>query len=470
MLQCPNCGGNLKFSPSAQKMNCDHCSSQFDPYLFDSKTQDAKEKELYDVTIFTCPQCGGEIISTDNTAAGFCSFCGASTILYSRISKERRPSYLIPFKKTKEDCKKAYKTLMKRAIFAPKELKDEKCIDSFRGIYMPYWSYEIVQEGSFHLPGEKQNRVGDYIITKYFELTGDVDSWYDGFYYDASSAFDDQISEKLAPFQIKEQMKFTPAFLSGFYADIADVSEKLYENEAKEKIHKENLARIRQTPTFAPYHIKTTGSKAVIPEVYVRSVSRTMFPVWFLSYQKKGRVIYATVNGQTGKIVADLPIDPKKYMIGSLLLSIPLFFLFNWTLVLTPSLLTVVNAVLAVLTLFLYGTESNQIVKKELHLEDQGYNWVQNQNRNEQATSQETQSRKGKEKPKIGGYFSGAVAFLISVALLVLRPVSDLYYYGGAIFSLFAIAYTIVSIIRSYNILSTHKLPQFERQGGDDRA
>jgi hypothetical protein len=50
----------------------------------------------------------GEILSTDDMAAGFCSFCGASTVLYSRIEKEHRPAYIIPFTKTKEDCKKAY--------------------------------------------------------------------------------------------------------------------------------------------------------------------------------------------------------------------------------------------------------------------------------------------------------------------------------------------------------------------------
>lgn len=56
-----------------------------------------------------CPNCGGEILSTDNTAANFCSFCGASTILTSRVSKQQRPGYIIPFSKTKEDCKQAYK-------------------------------------------------------------------------------------------------------------------------------------------------------------------------------------------------------------------------------------------------------------------------------------------------------------------------------------------------------------------------
>lgn len=463
MLQCPNCGGNLKFSPSAQKMNCEHCDSQFDPYFFDSKTQDAEEKELYEVTVFTCPQCGGEILSTDHAAAGFCSFCGASTILYSRISKEHRPRYIIPFSKTKEDCKEVYKKWMSHAIFAPNELKDEKCIDSFRGIYMPYWSYEIVQEGALSLPGEKQSRRGDYIINKYFDLSGEVDSWYDGIYYDASSSFADQLSESLAPFHTKERKKFSPAFLSGFYADIADVSEKVYENEAKEKIRKENMSRIRQTPLFAPYQMKTTGKNAIIPETKVRSVEETMFPVWFMSYRKKDRVIYATVNGQTGKVVADLPVAPSKYLIGSLILAVPIFMLLNWGLVLTPSVLTGIIALLSLVTLVIFGTESSQIAKRESHVDDRGLNWAKNQ-------SGRKQERTGKTGGKIGGYLGGAIAFVISILLIFFHPVSDLYYYGGAILSLIAIGYTIVSIIRSYNILSTHRLPQFDKQGGDDRA
>lgn len=458
MIQCPNCGGNLKFSPSVQNMNCEHCNSQFDPYQFDSKTQDAEERELYEVTVFTCPQCGGEILSTDNAAAGFCSYCGASTILYSRISKEHRPRYIVPFRRTKEDCKKAYKKLMSRAIFAPKELKDETCIDSFRGIYMPYWSYEVVQEGSLSLLGEKQNRRGDYIITKYFSLTGEIDSWYDGIYYDASSAFEDRISEHLAPFNIGERKDFTPAFLSGFYADIPDVSRKVYENDAKGKVWEENLKRIKQTPQFASCYMKTTGAGIMIPDAKVRMVEETMFPVWFMSYRKKDRVIYATVNGQTGKVVADLPIAPTKYIITSLLLAVPIFLLLNWLLVLTPSVLTIWIALIGVLTLFLYGIESRQIAKRNSLEEDKGRNW---------ANQQKSQSM---DKPKVIGYFGALIAILISILLFVFHPVSDLYYYGGAICSLFAICLTILSMIRSYNMLSTHKLPQFEKQGGDDRA
>lgn len=481
MIQCPNCGGNLKFSPSAQKMNCEHCNSQFDPYQFDSKTQDAEEREFYDVTVFTCPQCGGELFSTDLAAAAFCSYCGASTILYSRISKEQRPNYIIPFQKTKEDCKEAYKKRLRGAIFAPKELKDETCIDSFRGIYMPYWSYKAVQKGGLELPGETERRQGNYIVTRHYRLTGEINSWYDGIYYDASSSFEDQISEQLAPFHIEERKEFSPAFLSGFYADIPDVSETVYENDAKAKAYEENLKNIRQNPGTVAY--RTTGSGVIIPPVKLEKAEKMMLPVWFMSYRKKDRIIYTTVNGQTGKVVADLPIDPVKYVIGSLILTIPIFFLFNWIFVLTPSTLTVLIALLGLLTLGIYAAESNQIAKRGSLSEDKGWNWANHQrNQNETGQIQTEQQKEGSrqsekpvrraasDKPKRSGYLGAIAAVGISVFLMVIHPASDLYYYGGAIASLFAICFTIVSIIRAYNTLSTHRLPQFDKQGGEDRA
>ena len=107
MYECPNCGGNLRYDIPSKMMACASCDSKFDPYEVSDKNG-AQEQEEYEVTVFRCPQCGGEIYSTDNTAAGFCTFCGSSAVLESRLQKEHRPKYIIPFGQTKEQCKEAY--------------------------------------------------------------------------------------------------------------------------------------------------------------------------------------------------------------------------------------------------------------------------------------------------------------------------------------------------------------------------
>ena len=195
MIQCPNCGGSVVFDIASQQMKCGSCSSIFSPYDF-QYGNGAEESNEYDVVIFKCPQCGGEIASTDESAAAFCSYCGSSNILESRLTREKRPAYIIPFKKTKNECKKLFSKRVSKALFAPSDYKNSK-VDSFRGIYMPYWLYDMSQRGSLGVKSSTSHRSGDYIITDHYLCTGDIDSVYNGISYDASSTFADDISEEI---------------------------------------------------------------------------------------------------------------------------------------------------------------------------------------------------------------------------------------------------------------------------------
>ena len=534
MIACPNCGGNVHFDIASQQLACEYCQNHFDPYAFDTKTSDGIESQDFEVTVFSCPQCGGEILSTDNAASGFCSFCGASTILYTRIQNEHRPNYIIPFKKTKEDCKQAYADLMKRAIFAPKELKDTKKIDSFRGIYMPYWAYYITQNSFLNIKGKKSYRSGDYIITDHYDLTGELDAYYKGISYDASSSFSDNISENLAPYDVKGMKKFTPAYFSGFYADTADVSSAIYEPVAKELA---NAQTTTQIDNFAPFkeYSKTYNQNGVAYNTTTNEIDYTMFPVWFMSYRNGDRVAYATVNGQTGKVVADVPVDPWKYLLGSLVLALPLFILLNIFLTLTPAATLFLTAILAVLTGITYTIEISKVVRKENDEDDIGKASKKDIATQNQTVGQKMQTTRQKASVQLlvspmvfviaffvfalfiafsgssaimsdgfhmgwlfviaaaaitlvigfiktskvplkrkgfGGLISILAAIVVSsfVALLGNILIYDWFFYGAAIFAAFCIFYTIKDIIVAYNVLSTRRLPQFNKEGGNNRA
>ena len=71
---------------------------------------------------------------------------------------------------------------------------------------------------------------------------------------------------------------------------------------------------------------------------------------------------------------------------------------------------------------------------------------------------------------KKGTLFSSIFAIVLCIVIAILQPVSDIFYYGAAILALLAIFYTFKDIIGYYNIMSTRRLPQFDRTGGDDRA
>ena len=517
MYQCPDCGGNLRFDIVAQDLACMYCNAHVDPYSV-TKDYDAVENGMFEVTKFSCPQCGGEIYTTDNEAAAFCSYCGASSILTERISDEKRPDYIIPFKKTKEDCKKAYKRKMRKAFFAPKELRDSKNIDSFRGIYMPFWVYDLTQDGPMSLTAKKSHRSGDYIITDYYKVTGDVESELHVNTYDASKNFYDEISGALAPYDLNDKKEFTPSMLSGFYAESANVSEGLYEDDARTFMGRVNGNKIRNQKALRKYEIdsKLTKSGNSVPNPYAKKVDRTMFPVWFLSYKNKDRIAYAAVNGQTGKVVADMPVDIKRYLLCSLLLMIPIFMLLNMFMVMKPAIVLMASVMLLITVLVIYNIELGAIYEKEHNINDRGYNEGRNvENLKKGHTSfgldsifslplimvfmlvfgwafflyspllltiiefisicvvivfiKKRYKKLNMKKSAIALYVS-AIITVITGLIMVINPVSDVWYYGGTIGIVFTTIIIFIDVIRYYNRIAMRRLPQFDKQGGDDSA
>ncbi|MCR5837926.1 MAG: hypothetical protein K6G88_15625 [Lachnospiraceae bacterium] len=476
MIQCKNCGGNVKFDIKSQKMFCSYCDTYYDPYEFEENEADAEEHVVNDpnafmiddtanqgsymTTIYTCPECAGEIISDENEAATFCTFCGASTVLASRICKSKRPSSIIPFKITKDECKELYRQRMKKAIYAPAEYKDEKYLDSFRGIYMPYWVYDSSQYNYVQLKGKKTYRRGDYKYEETYDIDFNLDAEYNGISYDASSSFADSISGAIAPYDHSKAVKFTPAFFSGFYADTTDVQSDVYAPDVENIVNNSTTDEIEKQPNVKSISIKypVTGKSAIF-NTNVRCKEESMYPVWFVSHRFGDRVTYATVNGYTGKIAADIPIDLKKYILGSLIVAIPIFILLSLFPLIVPRVALYIATIVSVFGFITVLVESKSVKNKDSNIGDKGML--------DKVVNNDDDIPKNYNIYAIVTYI---ISIVIGVIVVFSKPVFDGYYYGAVILELIASILCFLVVIYNYNLLSTRKLPQFKRTGGDDRA
>lgn len=457
MYNCPNCSGNLSFDIASQQLKCDYCGTQLDPYEYE-KSQDAEQSDVFGVTVFTCPQCGGEIMTTNVTAAGFCTYCGASTILDSRMREEKRPARIIPFAHTKEDCRKSYSSLVKKALFAPRELRDPAFLDRFRGIYMPYWVYNYKMEGRLGLRGTKEYRRGDYKITDHYNMSGQVSAVYEGLTHDASSSFDDTVAAAIAPFEASKMKPFTPSFLCGFYADAPDVESDLYEEDVREAICGDSLDRLSGVPEYRANGVNLPDADTFNKSLSVYGISLrpeetvcAYLPVWFLTYRKNDRVAYAVMNGSTGKITADLPIDEKKYLFGSLLLAVPFFALLAFFFTLTGRMVLLLSSVLALVSLILYASEISAISDKESHAGDKGFTF-----KGEKVTPDKKSKKKdtGQKKrfPKGVKEIAAIAVFFIIYALVGMVPSFEYVTDSGmlSLYSIYAIASCVILLVTVY--------------------
>lgn len=466
MYACPNCGGGLKFDIASQKLKCDYCATFTDPYdISREKDADVRTDE-YGVSLFTCPQCGGEVITTDESITGFCTFCGASTMLDMRMRNEKRPAKIITFKKTKEDCKEIYKKKTKKAFFAPKELKDPEYLEKFRGIYIPYWVYDIEYTDALAFSGQKQYATMTHYVTEYYRLNSNLDAGYSGISYDASASFDDHISESIAPFNTANMQDFTPSFLCGFYADTADTDKNLYRDDAVSAAQADIQSMILKSGSFTKYNVNDVATTLKGREHINKEADEPvigLFPVWFLSYRTpNNRVAYAVVNAESGEISADLPISVGKYTLFSLLAAVPIFALLAFLFTMTPKITLLITAAIAVISLIAYGKEISEIKKRHMKYDDKGFYAKYGPKSDEEEIKRVAPAR---------GAVGAVIGLIIVVAVLLINPVDDYWYYGAAIAAIIGVFFTITGIIRRFNILSTRPLPKFlDRKGGDDSA
>lgn len=140
MYGCPGCGAELKYDIKTGKLRCSRCGNKYDVQAI-KKDKDA-ESSLYEINEYVCPSCGGRIYTADNTIAGFCSYCGASAILQQRTETIDAPKSIVPFKVEKRVCKTKFKNFAKKNMYVPDEYKTADGINEFRGIYLPYHSYD----------------------------------------------------------------------------------------------------------------------------------------------------------------------------------------------------------------------------------------------------------------------------------------------------------------------------------------
>lgn len=546
MSKCPRCGAQLRFDIPSQRLICDYCGANLDPYEYDSvhRNKDAKKVndemagymndqagrkqeagDTFVVTVYTCPNCGGEIISTSNSATEVCSYCGAQVMMEQKEGTSIRPDLIVPFSKDRDELRKICGSRMRRSIFAPKELRDPRSIQSFRGIYMPFWIYDIAKKGRVtNLPGTYFYREGDYDCTDHYSISLNTKASYQGIAFDSASSFEDDISDEIAPYRVTDAKPFTPSIISGFYADRSDVPQGVYMKDALAVAENDVLDAAEKETPLKKISIERKGHFFSNQDVHVKSA---LLPVWFMAYRKKDRVAYAVINGATGKMALDMPVDPIRYVIFSLLLAVPLFALFYIFFDATAANSVVLTGVMALFGALINTWEIRKIARKDSHQDDRGYVAANKELRKQLKTEKKDAASKT-ETDDPGYRFKdpsvtfnivviAAMAFLIfmawillsvlflavfdlcifyyvrrwlrecgkkvsvrtvitmlvplaATAVLIADPIYDSIFYAVSMVQAGVLFLQMTETIAQYNILATRKLPQFRREGGDNRA
>lgn len=325
--KCPCCGGAIAFDSSIQKMKCPFCDTEFEMETlagYDdalkneqadqmdwevSASSEWQSDEIDKLRTYVCKSCGGEIVGDENTAATSCPYCGNPVVMMGQFSGALKPDYVIPFKLDKKAAKEALNRHYKNKPFLPKVFKDQNHIDEVKGIYVPFWLFDAQAQANIRYRATRVRSWSDnkyhYTQTSHYAVMRGGTIGFERVPVDGSSKMADDLMESIEPFDFSGAVDFQTAYLAGYLADKYDVDANQSMERANERIKKSTQDSFAGT---------VQGYLSVIPEsTSIRlqngKAKYALYPVWILNTTWKNNKYTFAMNGQTGKLVGDLPVD-----------------------------------------------------------------------------------------------------------------------------------------------------------------
>lgn len=331
--KCPACGAVIKFNPVNQMWDCEYCNSKFtleDMKKYNNasskKANDGKvETSANGIDVYSCSNCGAEVVADEHTASTFCIYCGNTTILKNRLSGEFSPTKVIPFKKVKDDAIKAFKSLSKGRPLMPKFFNNSKNIEKITGVYIPFWVYDYHFEGDVSFKCTDTRCWNDYDYsyteTKIYSVTKNAYIDFKNVPVDGSSRFKDELMDSIEPFNFEELVDYNHAYLSGFLAEKYDVTSE--EAEVRALTRAENSAVDAVRSSIANHSNKVLQNNGMIKKKL--DSNYILLPIWMVNIKYSNKMYTFAMNGQTGKLVGDIPLDHTKVVVYSILIFASIF-------------------------------------------------------------------------------------------------------------------------------------------------
>ncbi len=376
--QCPNCNGRLFYNGELGQLQCEFCESTFSPQeveaLYAQKQAKADEKaagdraqhaaqdisaaaasqtadvqvkvkgpvegedpidtylrnskwdssDVDDMRAYNCPSCGAQLMVDQVTAVTSCPYCGNNTVVPGQLSDVLKPDYVIPFKLDKNDAIAALKNYYQGKKLLPNAFTDQNHIEEIQGVYVPFWLYSGTGSGTVTMNGRNVRTWTDsknmYTETDHYLLhrAGSMD--FHRVPVDGSTKMPDAHMDAIEPYDYSELVPFSVAYLPGYLTDRYDQSAKTCEPRATDRVRNTVAAELQSTATgFMEVDVAQTETDMNLSEV-----AYALLPVWMLHTKWNGQDYLFAMNGQTGKLIGDLPIDNGKVIKNFLMLFAPL--------------------------------------------------------------------------------------------------------------------------------------------------
>jgi len=338
-FKCRRCGGTISYSAAQRRLTCPFCGNNQEIDVVEV----GRAAEEFEFTLdamarpqrgwgdqrpeIVCESCGAVVSVAPNALTDTCAFCGSNRVL-ARAARDDivRPTSLIPFGVERPRVQANVAEWLGRGWMHPAELRNAGVLRELAGVYLPYWTFDTEARADWRA------EVGTRRTVRYRQggkwRTRSVIDWrwrsgrvrypVNDHLVPGTRHVSQSVLEKVGPFDLSELVEYDAGFLAGWQAQRYDVELPEAWESARASIRDATKEACHRDTGSS--HVRNFRMSADFADEKWRHV---LLPVYLSSYRFAETVYQVMVNGQTGRVAGQKPVDWRKVWLVIALLFVP---------------------------------------------------------------------------------------------------------------------------------------------------
>lgn len=332
--QCPSCSGPMVFNPQKATLACEYCDfekvlepeGELTRYDFFATESEANHVWGSQITALHCQSCGAHTHVDQKSVSITCPFCGSKHVQTESTIEGISPHAVVPFKLSRKEAYDRFNRWIGKRFFAKKAIKDVRDEERLKGIYIPYWHFNVDTYSHYHCQigynytvtvtkhvmenGKSVAKQVQETRIRWESKAGVMPLDFTDLLSNASEQFNTSKINALEPFDFREAQPYDPGYLSGFIAERYSVSLSDGFESLKSEIQNGIISAIQRK-----YHGDHIRHARLNTEYQSVDYQHILLPVWLSTFLYKGKTYQFGINGQTGEVQGNYPLDWLKISI-----------------------------------------------------------------------------------------------------------------------------------------------------------
>lgn len=245
-----------------------------------------------------CRNCGIELITQSRSADTFCRFCGAPALIAQDYEKANEPELVIPFEINKSHAQSIFLRHLSKRPLVSSAFSQKVKSGNFAAIYVPVCLADICMHTDVNLSDE----IG-------YKTTEKMTSTAKNMPVSMSKNANDYLLRDIGPFDFDSAVVYGSEHSNVPYERFpANISEEALAHPIDE-IETSCVKAANRTFGKQGYGNRIDNCKKTDVTYSCKNV---LVPVWVLNLQHNGYAHQVFINGQSGKIIGEPPVNAKR--------------------------------------------------------------------------------------------------------------------------------------------------------------